>query len=152
LPHDPDYRWDIYLGDGVRPRDAKSIKLKDVEESNGNNIEIPLARLHSVSGTVLNAETGSPINRASVELHNFDDGSICTVTKINSAGQFHFPYAAEGEYALKVTNASDIIPGNGDQKPIRAYADASQPLIVKGEMNGVTIQVKPQPVGAAAAQ
>jgi len=37
LPHDPDYRWDIYLGDGVRPRDAKTIKLKDGEESNATS-------------------------------------------------------------------------------------------------------------------
>jgi len=149
LPHDPDYRWDVYFGDGIRPRDAKSIKLKDGEESNGNNIEIPLARLHSVSGTVLNAETGNPVNRASVELHNADDDSTCTVTEITPAtGQFHFPYVAEGEYTLKVTNASDIIPGKGDQKPVRTYTDASQSLIVKGETSGVNIPVKPLPVAA----
>jgi protocatechuate 3,4-dioxygenase beta subunit len=152
LPHDPDYRWDIYLGDGVRPRDAKTIKLKDGEESNGNNIEIRLARLHTISGTILSAENGNPINRASVELHNADDDSTCTVTAINPAtGQFHFPYVAEGEYTLKVTNASDIIPGKGDQKPIRTYTDASQSLIVKGETSGVTIQVKPLPVAATTA-
>ena len=46
---DRDYRWDIYLGDGVRPRDAKTITLKDGEESNGNDIEIPVAKLHSIS-------------------------------------------------------------------------------------------------------
>lgn len=153
LPHDPDYRWDIYLGDGVRPRDAKTIQLKDGEESNGNNIEIRLSRLHTVSGIILSLETGSPINHASVELHNADDDSTCTVTDIALAnGQFHFPYVAEGEYTLKVTNASDIIPGKGDQKPIRTYADASQSLIVKSEASGVTIQVKPQPVAAATAQ
>jgi hypothetical protein len=152
LPHDPDYRWDIYLGDGVRPRDAKTIKLKDGEESNGNIIEIRLARLHTISGTVLNLETGAPINRADVELHNADDDSTCTVTAINPAtGQFHFPYVAEGEYTLKVSKAADIVPGKGDQKPIRTYADASQPLIIKGETSGVTIQVKPQPPAAAAA-
>jgi protocatechuate 3,4-dioxygenase beta subunit len=152
LPHDPDYRWDIYLGDGVRPSDAKSIKLKDGEESNGNNIEIPLARLHSVSGTVLSVETGNPIDRANVELHNADDDSTCTVTEITPAtGQFRFPYVTEGEYTLKVSNASDIIPGKGDQKPVRTYADASQSLIVKGETSGVNLQVKPLPVAATTA-
>jgi hypothetical protein len=149
-PHEHDYRWDIYLGDGVRPRDAKTIQLKDGEEANGNNIEIRLARLHAISGTVFNLETGAPINRAEVELHNADDDSTCTVTKITNTGQFHFPYVAEGEYTLKVTNAADILPGKGDQKPIRTYADASQPLIVKSETNGIAIQVKPQPMAAAA--
>ena len=152
LPHDPDYRWDIYLGDGVRPRDAKTIKLKDGEESNGNNLEIRLARLHAISGAILNAETGAPINSARVELHNADDDSTCTTTEIAPVtGQFHFPYVAEGEYTLKITNAADSIPGKGDQKPIRTYADASQSLIVTGETNGVSIQVKPQPPVAAAA-
>jgi hypothetical protein len=148
LPHDPDYRWDIYLGDGVRPRDAKSIQLKDGEESNGNNIEIRLSRLHSITGTVINFESSNPINRASVELHNADDDSTCTVTKINSGGQFHFPYVADGEYTLKITDASDIIPGKDGDKPIRTYADTTQSLIVKSETSGITIQVKPQPAAA----
>jgi protocatechuate 3,4-dioxygenase beta subunit len=149
-PNAPYYSLDIYFDDGMRQRDAKTIKLKDGEESNGNNIEIPLARLHSISGTVLSAENGNPINRASIELHNADDDSTCTVTAINPAtGQFHFPYVAEGEYTLKVTNASDIIPGKGDRKPIRTYADASQFLIVKGETSGLTIQVMPKPSAAA---
>lgn len=151
--NEPDYRWDIYLGDGIRPRDARTITLKEGEESQGNTIEIPLARLHSISGTILSLETGAPIPHAEIELHTSDDDSTCTTTSINSAtGQFHLPYVVEGEYTLKVTNASDAVPGNGksrEAKPGRTYADASQLLIVKGETNGITITVKPQP-GAAA--
>ena len=150
---DRNYRWDIYLGEGLRPRDAKTITLKDGEESDGNNIEIPLAKLHSISGTILNVETGAPVNRGDVYLHNADDDSICTSTYIGANGQFHFPYVAEGEYTLDVRNAADVVSGTGqtsDSKPIRTYADASQALIVKGEMNGVTIQVKPVPVAAGA--
>ena len=149
---DPDYRWDIYFGDGIRPRDAKTIKLKDGEESNGNSIVIPLARLHSIAGAVVSAETGAPINSANVELHNSDDDSTCAVTKISSAtGQFQLPYVAEGEYTLKVTSASDVIAGKGGDKPIRTYVDASQPIIVKGEMSGISVQVKAQPPAAATA-
>ena len=150
--NDPDYRWDIYFGTGIRPSDAKPIKLREGEESNGNTIEIPLARFHAISGTVLSQETGAPINRADVELHNAEDDSTCTVTAINRAtGQFHFPYVVEGEYTLRVRKAADIAPGNRshDDKPLRTYADASQPLIVTGEANGVTIHVKPQPTVAA---
>ena len=68
-----------------------------------------------------------------------------------ATGQFRFPYVTEGEYTLKVSNASDIIPGKGDQKPVRTYADASQSLIVKGETSGVNLQVKPLPVAATTA-
>src|ERR1035441_6341929 len=65
--NDPDYRWDIYFGYGVRPGDAKAIQLKDGEESRGNLIEIPLGRLHPISGTVLSEESGAPINRGRSE-------------------------------------------------------------------------------------
>ena len=144
--NDPDYRWDVYFGHGIRPRDAQTIKLKTGEESHGNAIEIPLARLHSVSGTVLSVASGAPINRGDVELHNLDDDSTCTITTINSSnGQFRFPYVAEGEYTLNVRKASDVIPGKGDEKPLRTYADASQPILVKGEMNGIAITLTPQP-------
>lgn len=145
---DPDYRWDVYFGDGIRPRDAKTIKLSDGEESNGNIIEIPLARLHSIAGTVLNLETGAPIHRADIELHNADDDSICTATQITGTGQFRFPYVAEGEYTLKITGAADTVPGKDGDKSIRTYANASQPLIVKGESSGITIQLKPLPAAA----
>ena len=110
---DRNYRWDIYLGEGVRPRDAKTITLKAGEESNGNDIEIPLAKLHPITGSVLNSETGAPINRGDVELHNADDDSICASTYIGANGQYHFPYVAEGEYTLNVRNAADVVPGTG---------------------------------------
>ena len=91
-PNEPDYRWDIYYGNGIRPSDAKPIKLKDGEQATGINLEIPLSRLHSVSGIVLSQETGRPINHADVELHNPDDDSTCAVTRINrDIGQFRFP-------------------------------------------------------------
>ncbi len=151
-PNEPDYRWDIYFGNGIRPSEAKTITLKDGEQSNGNTIEIRLSRFHSISGTVISQETGRPINDADVGLHNGDDDSTCTVTRINrDTGQFRFPYVAEGEYTLKVTGAADVIRGKDGDKPIRTYADASQSIIVKGEMSGVTIQVKPLPVAAATA-
>lgn len=145
------YQWDVYFGDGIRPRDAKSITLKDGEESNGDNITIPLSRMHSVSGSVISLESGSPVGSARVELHNRDDDALASETSVNSTdGQFRLPFVAEGEYNLEVTHAADFAPGPTDgQKPIRTYADSSQPLIVKGETS-VTIQLKPQPPVAPA--
>jgi Carboxypeptidase regulatory-like domain len=158
--NEPDYRWDVYFGDGIRPRDAKTIKLRDAEETHGNNIEIPLAKLHAVSGTVISMETGAPINSARIELHNADDDSLDAETVITSVGgQFRFPYIAEGEYTIKVTHAGDVVqakpdcdrcqPRSSDEKIIRTYAAASQPLVVKGETSGIIIHVKPQPPDAA---
>jgi len=146
------YSLDIFFGDGMRQRDAKTIQIKDGEESDGDNITIQLSKLHSVSGTVVSMETGATVNSAKLELHYADDDSLVAEAGISAdEDQFHFPYVAEGEYTLKVTNARDIHPYvyPGTNKPIRTYADASQSLIVKGETSGVSIQVKPQPVAAA---
>jgi hypothetical protein len=156
------YSLGIYFGDGMRQRDAKVIKLKDGEESNGDNITIPLAKLHSVSGTVISIATGATVNTAQVELHYADDDSLAAEAGTSGdRDEFNFLYVPGGDYTLKVTHASDvtdaanICPGcthrPEDEKTIRTYADASQPILVKGEMNGVTIQVKPQPPPAIAA-
>jgi hypothetical protein len=153
------YSLDIYFGDCARQRDAKVIKLKDGEESNADNITIPLAKLHTVSGTVVSAETGAIVNSARVELDD-SDGSMVAETNTDSDGnKFRFPYVAEGEYVLKVVHAADVtgadyicpvcVPRPPGEKLIRSYADGSQPLVVQGEMGGVSIAVKPQPAAAA---
>ena len=144
---DPDYRWDVYFGDGVRPKDAKTIVVKDGEESDGNELRILLAMLHPVVGVVLNSETGAPIHEATVELDNADDDATDTETRVDSDGRFRFPYVAEGEYTIKIRNASDPAPGAQPRKdkPAVSYEDASQPLILRNETDGATIQVKPKP-------
>ena len=148
----PSYGLDIYYGEGTRQKDAKTIKVTDGQESTGNDIEIPLAKLHAVTGTVVSMETGATINSARVELHYADDDSVVAGTDTSWEGnEFHFLFVPEGTYRIVVKDAADAIPGAfGTSKPIRTYAGASQSIIVKGETTGVTIQVKPLPVSAAA--
>jgi hypothetical protein len=148
------YSIDIYYGDKTRLKDAKSIKLKDGEESDGDDIEIPLAKLHSVSGTVISAATGETVKAAHVELHETDDDSLVAETGMGGDDyEFHFPYVPEGEYTLKVRRVADVLLWNGAApapKGTREYEDASQAIVVHGEMSGVIVQVKPKAVGAAA--
>ena len=140
---------DVYYGDVTRLKDAKSINVKEGEESVGNNIVIPLVKLHSVSGKVISAETGEMVIAEFVELHDTDDDSQVAYTNAMD-GEFHFPYVPEGEFTLKVSGLVMDLHRNG-VKPAREYEGASQSLIVTGETNGVSIQVKPQPPVAAAA-
>jgi hypothetical protein len=153
------YSLDVYSGDGIRLRDAKAIKVKDGEDSTGDNIEIPLAKLHSVSGVVTSLETGLAVNSARVELHDPDDDSVVAATATGRSGsEFHFLYAPEGEYVLKVKNASDVTGGGTvcpgctprpeGEKVVRSYEDGSQPIAIHGDMSGVTIPVKPRPAVA----
>jgi hypothetical protein len=144
------YAIDCYYGDGIRLKDAKAIKVADGEQSDGNDIEIPLTKLHAVSGAVVSSETGGTVNSAKLELHYADDDSLASKTEANPAGTgFNFLYVPEGEYTLKVLHAADVNRPD-TKRPIRTYADASQPLIVKGELSGITIQVKPQAATATA--
>ena len=153
----------VYPPNVTRRRDAKIVKLNDGEESAGNNIEIPLSKLHLVSGTVISAESGAPVNSARVELHYADDDSLLDqTTPDGDADEFRFAYVPEGEYNIKVTRAADVtsrtkacancpVEQPEGEKILREYEDASQSLIVKGETNGLAIQVKPKPPAAVAA-
>jgi hypothetical protein len=146
------YAIDCYYGDGIRLKDAKTIKVDDGEHSDGKDIEMPLAKLHAVSGTVVNSETGKEVNSATLELHYADDDSLAsTAGQITNLPGFKFLYVPEGEYTLKVVHAADVKSDRltARPKPILTYADFSQSLIVIGDMSGITIQVKPQPADAS---
>jgi hypothetical protein len=136
--------------------------VKDGEDSADDDIEIPLAKLHSVSGTVTSLETGLAVNSAIAELHDPDDDSVVAETTTSGGGnEFHFLYVPEGEYVLKVKRASDVTGGGtvcpgctpqpDGEKVVRSYEDASQPIVVHGDMSGLTIPVKPKPAEAVAA-
>jgi len=58
----------IYYGDVFFQKDAKPIKIGEGEESTGNNITIPLSKIHSISGSLLNV-SGHIINAGDVALY-----------------------------------------------------------------------------------
>ena len=155
------YSLSVYLGDGFRRRDAKSIKLNAGEESSGNDIEVRLTRLHSLSGTVVN-QAGAEPNAGQVVLAYADDGTVIARAMIdprNNDPQFHFLYVPEGEYLLETTAADVVLTPAAcsdckdspppTQKILRTYG-GSQPITINGEMNGVTVKVKPAPLPAGA--
>jgi len=166
----------IYLDDGFRQVDARSLKLVSGESSSGNDIEIRLSKLHSVSGTVVDAETGSAVNSAAVRMLWIADGPDSSATQIDMMnvgedGSFHFGLVPEGTYMLTVTRAKAIthqpalVPpppnaANGYMQPvqdtapvdrtIREYSDASQPLTVTNDLSSVTVKVSAKAAAVAA--
>lgn len=160
------YAIDCYYGDSIRQKDAKVIKVIEGQQLDGNNIEIPLARLHSVSGTVISLETSATVNSATLELRYADDDSLAAQTNETAAG-FNFFYVPEGTYTIKVTHAADVdfaadtheadvngVAGRvfiaNRPRTLRNYTDISQPLIVNGQTSDVLLQAKPEPVTATA--
>jgi len=152
------YALDVYFGNAMRQRDAKPIKLADGEASDANDIEIPLAKLHAVSGTVLEGNTGRSVNSAKVEIHYTDDDAQLVSTEVGKDDiGFHFLYVPEGEYTLKVTNPRDVTreeipscpqcmpPSHTEEKTIRSFGNAEQPLVLHSDITGLTVTVPPKP-------
>lgn len=162
------YSLDIYSGNFMRERDAKPIKLTGAEDSAGNDIEIPLTTLHAISGTVLEGATGRTVNAAHVAIHyTDDDAQLVSVNVSKEDNTFHFLYVPEGEYTLKITEARDVTrtevptcpnspsrclpPTHTEEKTIRAFGNAEQPLVLHTDITGLTVAVPPRPGGSAAA-
>jgi len=158
------YNLDVYFGNAMRQRDAKLIKIADGDASEANDIEIPLTRLHAVSGTVLEGSTGRSVNSAKVEIHYTDDDAQLASTNVSKEdNNFHFLYVPEGEYTLKIVDPRDVTreevpypsgtipPTHTEEKTIRSFGNAEQPLVLHTDITGLTIAVPPKQKSTTAA-
>jgi hypothetical protein len=147
----------IYLGDATTRADAKPVTLHRAEEYTGADITVPMTKLHTVSGTVIAAGDGHPLDRATVFLVDATDGTSLKETWVSfGTGRFTMTFVPEGGYLVKVTNAADGViqnePIEGSEMtnsrfvPRHVYGDAEQPLQVSGDVAGVTVKV-PEPAG-----
>jgi hypothetical protein len=58
---------------------------------------------YSISGVVVNAMTGQPLDRTDVTLLNAADGSMVAETSTNADGRFIFEQLAAGKYSLRAS-------------------------------------------------
>jgi hypothetical protein len=142
----------VYSGSVLREKEAKPIKAEGGETLDGNDIVIPVAKLHRVSGTVVGG--GHPLNHARVVLRYADDNTELTGIEVDREDrQFHFPYVPEGSYTLaveeprdvtevEVPNAPGVTPKTRiEEKTVRSYGPAEQPLLVQNDVEGVLVAV-----------
>ena len=149
------YNLPIFSGGQTRQRDAKHIKLGDGEEDSGEDIVIPISKLHSITGNITQARNGHVINAGTVVLQYPDDNSQVTTAKVDKADStFHFDFVPEGNYILKVTDARDVtreeisngLPGaipptHTKETTIKNYGEQQQPIVIVGDMSDVLIPV-----------
>jgi hypothetical protein len=154
---DTHYSLDYYSGDTARLRDAKPVHLDSSQEMSAADITIPVSKLHAVSGQIVEAKSGLPINSGKVELVYADEGGeeLTSVKVESDEPVFRMPFVPEGVYTVKVTDAEDvsredISNGPGTMPPfhtkvtvLRKYGTAEQPLTVTGEVTGVNLAVTP---------
>jgi protocatechuate 3,4-dioxygenase beta subunit len=126
----------VYYGNVFRRGDSKSINIAGAESSTGGDIEIQLSKLHSVSGTVLDATTGNPVNSATVQIiwsgdAQYKDDSQIGKTTVGPDGTFHFAFVPEGNYKLVISDAREV---THEQVPIQIVGlPTGTPLQVVGE-------------------
>jgi hypothetical protein len=148
------YNLPIFSGGATRQSDAKHIKLGDGEDDAGEDIVIPISKLHSITGNITQARTGRVINAGTVDLLYPDDNSKAASAKVDKDDStFHFDFIPEGNYILKVTDARDVTreeisngpaaipPTHTKETTIKNYGEQQQPIVIEGDMSDILIPI-----------
>jgi len=144
----------IYSGSTLRLKDAASFAIDLGEERNGENLRIPLSKLHTITGNIVSAHDGHVVNSGQVYLFRSDDSSYAGSANLSEDDpSFTFNFIYEGEYSLSSTMAADVdyhlqpqqagspSPPQYDGHPSQFYGAAGKHLHVYGDMLGVTLAV-----------
>jgi Carboxypeptidase regulatory-like domain len=145
----------VYSGDTMHRSDAVPFKLGAGEERNGEDISIPLSKLHSIIGVVTAVSDGHPINNGHLEIEEPRDKESIVQAELSKDGTFHLEGVPEGSYLLRVTNASDKQTQNvafagehnvvvNNEKTIHQYGDLEQPIKVEGDVPNLVLSVPEQ--------
>ncbi|UWZ84243.1 peptidase associated/transthyretin-like domain-containing protein [Occallatibacter riparius] len=150
------YVADVYSGGTTRTKDAVPFKLTAGDERPGEDIYIPLSKLHTVRGSLIAARDGHLLNGGKVSLLYTDDHSVAYDTNLSKDEEtFTLNYVLEGDYILRVDAVSDVeyreVPVPGGFQPTRiesrtvhTYGAIEQPLHVAGEISDAVISVPEQ--------
>ncbi|MGA9667803.1 MAG: carboxypeptidase-like regulatory domain-containing protein [Terracidiphilus sp.] len=153
----------VCLGDVFLRKNAKTVKVAAGETAGGNDIEIPLSGLHTVSGEVTALADGHSLAHGSVRLLYADDREGARETALQDDGSFSLDYVPEGNYILQVSGAGDADPKVSEpavtgpdaqpasHAPVVHYTDKEVPLRVLANMTDMQVslsaaqQDNPQP-------
>ena len=148
-----------FYGDGTNHIDeATPFALKGDDERTGTDMTFPISKLRRLTGRVTAGPNGHFVNAASVELiYGPDKKTLARSSVDREDGLFHFEFVPEGDYTLRVTNARDVTwepdtaPGTMPPPPgfsarekervLETYGNVDMPLILRGDMTGITATV-----------
>jgi hypothetical protein len=150
----PSFTLAFYSGNALRLNDAKPFQLTMGEERPGEDVTLPLSKLHKVQGVLLAKKDGHVLNKGSVSLLFADDHTQLGSTEIGQGNEnFDFAFVPEGDYVLKVNSAADarfdeipnspgsVPPSHTETTVVHEYGTAEVPLHVDSERTGVTVDV-----------
>jgi hypothetical protein len=149
-----------YYGSGTpRKSQATGIKLAPGQELTGQDMMIPISKLHKLTGRVAAGTDAHLVNAATVAVVTREGNEQIATAEISRAdGLFHFEFVPDGDYLLRVTNARDVtweaaapaatgillpFPTQDKERVLASYGGAEQPLLLSGDMLDVIVTVPP---------
>lgn len=153
----PMYALSFYSGGSTRRKNGVPVTVTAGEEVGGQDVEIPLTKLHTVRGSIVAAHDGHVLNGGGVALLYADDRSEVAHAQVSKDdSSFTFAFVPEGDYILRadgqdvayteVSNGSPSWPPTyTESKLLRAYGTAEQPIHVAGELAGVVVSAPDAP-------
>lgn len=122
----------VFYGDKYRLKDASPIEIKDGEDRQDIDIEIPTNGLHTLQGFITSKPGGNNITKGNVSLLDPDDKTTLREADIQQDGSFSFNYVVNGNYLVQITAQADT----GAQ-----YDSLSLPLLVESDMTDLAYAV-----------
>ena len=151
----------VYYGDVFLEKDAKPIKLTDGEEYPDADMIIPLSKLHTITGSLVNI-SGQAVNSGKVALYTAADNiEMDAAFVLEDDGTFYIDLVPDGAYIVRVSDAHNVNrqivrdPQNPNtiedvqRNTIATYGDYQGPLQVAGDITGLTITVPDKRAEAA---
>jgi hypothetical protein len=129
----------VCLGNVLRRKAARSIKVGEGEIAHGADIAIPISGLRSVSGHVEAVEDGHELSHATVTLLYADDREQARKVAIDTDGTFRFEYVPEDSYILRVSDAKDQAEGEGSDRNEQLYSEKEMPVHVHSDLNDLNV-------------
>ena len=150
----------VYNGGALREKDIKGVDVKDGEQRDDVEVVFPLNGLHTISGSVVAKMDNHAVNSGSVMLKDPETKLAVRNTMVEQDGTFRLNYVPDGTYLVAVGGAADTQPKTGDgsggqfarmmnSKIVRGFGDAETSVIVKGDVEGLVLQVPDAPVKVA---
>jgi hypothetical protein len=145
---------EVYSGNALRLKNAKPISIGRAEQVLDVDIVVPLSSLYQVSGIVTAQRDGHRLGSGILELLYADDMSIAQRAYLNEDGTFLFNFLMEGNYVLKVVDASDAEEAKSSQansqsgtvaQALLKYDSVSVPISVVNNVRDVDIAVPEEP-------
>jgi hypothetical protein len=146
----------LFSGNALRDQQAVPVTVGSGEERTGADLQFPLSKLHRVTGQLI-AKDGHSLNGGTVQVLNADDRSKVTQTDVSfEDSAFHLEFIPEGNFLLQVSSAADLThiqvdnpPGSTpkthtENKTLKTYGEAEQPLVVTGELTAILIPIPDQ--------